>query len=310
MSRTAVATPVPVFSLYGEDAAPLREAPVHIELIETRSRLHDWHIARHTHRGLFQVLFLTAGQVTAYLNDAVYACTGPVAVTISPSAEHGFDFSPQAQGFVLTLDQQVVFAGSDCRGGAEPAADLLAALFQQPIVIDLHAAEEICARLSSLCGHMMTETSWALVGQAEILQWLARSSLLLLVRVQADQHFAGPQARSDFAVFGRFRQLVELHHAQQLPIGWYAAQLRMRTGRLNRLCLQIAGTTGFALTQARVLQAARRELRYSTAGVAEIAYALGFQDPAYFSRLFKRHTGVTPKQFRQQADRNGAGMPA
>jgi len=40
---------------------------------------------------------------------------------------------------------------------------------------------------------------------------------------------------------------------------------------------------------------------YLPSGVASIAYELGFQDQACFSRAFKRHAGMTPRQFRQQA---------
>lgn len=42
-----------------------------------------------------------------------------------------------------------------------------------------------------------------------------------------------------------------------------------------------------------------RKLTYLPASIASIAYELGFQDPAYFSRLFKKRIGVTPKVFRQ-----------
>jgi len=56
-NKKARAEQVPQFSLYGEDTRPDNAEFVHIELIETRSRLHDWHIQSHTHRGLFQVLF-------------------------------------------------------------------------------------------------------------------------------------------------------------------------------------------------------------------------------------------------------------
>lgn len=303
--RNATVNDVPMFSLYGEDTTPTATGFVHIELIETRSRVHDWHISRHTHRGLFQVLFLTAGHVTARLDDAVHACDGPVALTLSPSVVHGFDFSQEAQGFVLTMDQQIVFsAKQEDEHGMEPP-EMLTTLFMQPLVIELREADEIRLRLASLCEHLLTESSWPLVGQGMMLEWLARSAMLLLVRLQADRHFASPRARSDFSVFSRFRQLIELHYTQHLPIGWYAAQLHMNPARLNRLCLQIAGKTGFELTQQRLMQEACRILTYSPSGVAEIAYALGFDDPAYFSRMFKRHTGLAPKKFQQQAMAEG-----
>jgi AraC family transcriptional activator of pobA len=58
------------------------------------------------------------------------------------------------------------------------------------------------------------------------------------------------------------------------------------------------------MTQERLMLEACRKLTYVPAGVAGIAYELGFQDPAYFSRLFKKLVGMTPKEyrFRSQAE--------
>ncbi len=50
----------------------------------------------------------------------------------------------------------------------------------------------------------------------------------------------------------------------------------------------------------RLLQEARRLLRFSTTPVGELSYQLGFADPAYFSRFFTRRVGMTPSQFRIQ----------
>jgi AraC family transcriptional activator of pobA len=78
----------------------------------------------------------------------------------------------------------------------------------------------------------------------------------------------------------------------------YAGVLRVAPVRLNRLCLKIAGKTAFGMTQERLILEACRKLTYVPAGVADIAYELGFQDPAYFSRLFKKLVGMTPKEYR------------
>ena len=53
------------------------------------------------------------------------------------------------------------------------------------------------------------------------------------------------------------------------------------------------------MIQQRLMLEACRQLTYVPSSVATIAYELGFQDPAYFSRLFRRHTGMTPTQFRR-----------
>jgi AraC family transcriptional activator of pobA len=70
--------------------------------------------------------------------------------------------------------------------------------------------------------------------------------------------------------------------------------------RLNRLCLKLAGKSAFDIVHDRLMLEACRKLTYAPSSVASIAYELGFQDPAYFSRAFKRHTGLTPKAFRER----------
>ena len=90
--RARPARDIPHFALYGEPAKAGRAEFAHNELIETRSRLYDWHIRTHVHRGLFQVLFLFGGRVTASIGDTTWERTGPVAITIHPSLVHRFDF--------------------------------------------------------------------------------------------------------------------------------------------------------------------------------------------------------------------------
>jgi AraC family transcriptional activator of pobA len=48
------------------------------------------------------------------------------------------------------------------------------------------------------------------------------------------------------------------------------------------------------------MREARRNLAYTNLSIASIAYTLGFTDPAYFSRVFTRDAGISPKAFRAQ----------
>jgi AraC family transcriptional activator of pobA len=285
---------VPQFALYGEDARAENGEFVHVELIETRSRQHDWHIGQHTHSGLFQVLFLFGGQVRATVNGAIRECSAPTALTIHPSVVHGFDFSEEAQGYVLTVDQQVVLAA----GGN--GADLFASLFVQPLTIDLGPVPQARERIEGLLGNLLAELSWPHYGHTLMLEWLARSALLLLVRVQAENRLAVQSGHGELELFTRFRAIVEQHFRQQWQVGQYAAALRVTPTRLNRLCLKVAGKSAFDIGQDRLVLEACRKLTYTPSGIASIAYELGFQDAAYFSRLFKKRLGLTPKQFRLQ----------
>ena len=105
------------------------------------------------------------------------------------------------------------------------------------------------------------------------------------------------------ALFLRFRRLVEAEYRSHWPVARYAAEMAMSPARLNRLCKAVAGKPAGELVLDRLALEARRHLTYSAAGAAQIAYDLGFEDPAYFSRFFKRRCGLSPMRFRaaQQA---------
>lgn len=278
---------VPRFALYGEQT--LAE-PVHVELIETRSSRHDWHIDRHTHPGLFQVLFLLRGSVRASIEEALWERKGPLAITVHPSVVHGFEFAAGAQGYVLTVHQNVLFATTEHQG------DLFAPLFVNPLALPL--PRQARSRIEALLDNMVVEAAWPQQGNALMLEWLSRSVLLLLARLHAEQDAANSSGHGDFRLFAAFRAAVEQHYKSDSAMAFYADLLRVTPARLNRLCLRMAGKSAFEMIQDRLMLEACRKLTYAPSNVASIAYELGFQDPAYFSRAFKRHTGMTPKAFR------------
>jgi AraC family transcriptional activator of pobA len=80
----------------------------------------------------------------------------------------------------------------------------------------------------------------------------------------------------------------------------YAAALGLSAAHLNALCRRLAGVSALQLSNQRLLLEAKRNLVNTTLPVYQVADSLGFSEPAYFSRFFKRATGLTPKAFRGQ----------
>ena len=71
-----------------------------------------------------------------------------------------------------------------------------------------------------------------------------------------------------------------------------------RSSTESIICRAVADASPQQILHARLLVEAKRQLLYTVRASSTIAYALGFKDPAYFSRFFKRATGKTPKAFR------------
>lgn len=79
----------------------------------------------------------------------------------------------------------------------------------------------------------------------------------------------------------------------------YAGHLNVHVNYLNRSVRETTGKTTSAHISARIIAEAKALLQHSDWSVAEIAYALGFEYPAYFNNYFKRLTGSTPNTFRK-----------
>lgn len=100
-------------------------------------------------------------------------------------------------------------------------------------------------------------------------------------------------------LFVRFRKLVETEYESLHTVRDYAQRLHVSAKTLTNSVGECAGKTPLAFINDRVLLAAKRLLRFTGLMVKEIAYRLGYDDPSYFVKFFKRHTGYLPSEFRE-----------
>jgi len=78
----------------------------------------------------------------------------------------------------------------------------------------------------------------------------------------------------------------------------YAEQLGVSQNHLNDTVRDVTGESAGGLIQKQLMHQATMCLKHSSKNVSEIAYLLGFDDPSYFARFYKRHTGKSPSQVR------------
>jgi AraC family transcriptional regulator, transcriptional activator of pobA len=97
----------------------------------------------------------------------------------------------------------------------------------------------------------------------------------------------------------RFRQLIELHYRDNLSIEAFANMLGVTRTHLHDACGRSARCTPLKLVHERLLEEACLRLENTEFPVEQIAYGLGFRDPGYFNRFFKRQAGISPGAYRQ-----------
>lgn len=99
----------------------------------------------------------------------------------------------------------------------------------------------------------------------------------------------------------RFKQLIEENFTREKNVSPYAELLNMNPSCLNELSKRVTGITAGELIRNRVIEETKKLLYSSRMSGKEIAYELGFEDPAYFSRFFKKYTGMTLNEFRDNS---------
>ncbi len=285
---------IPSFALYGEAAQPGQEM-LHIEEVQSRSRLYHWEIEPHVHQGLYQVLWLYQGSAEVGLDEQRETVQGPAAIVVPPGVVHGFRFAPDTDGLVLTLSARFLVEGE-----FQAVGDAFRDLFSAPGVMRIDAASDVARRLQVLLQELLAEFMQPGSSTSPVALWLARSVVWRLAQVGLQgQQAQGERGHRHQALFTRFLLLVEQHFLAHWPLARYASRLGLSTQRLNRLVRAEAGRSALELVHERLTREACRRLIYIAAPAANLSHELGFEDPAYFSRFFKRRTGMSPHRYRQ-----------
>ncbi|WP_027418624.1 helix-turn-helix domain-containing protein [Crocinitomix catalasitica] len=97
----------------------------------------------------------------------------------------------------------------------------------------------------------------------------------------------------------KFINAVEDNFNKNLTVSQYSALLNVSTRTLSNLTLQLLQKRPKQILQERKILESKRLLIHSDISVKEIAYRIGFKDPAYFFRYFKKHAEISPINFRK-----------
>jgi AraC family transcriptional regulator, transcriptional activator of pobA len=292
-----MANALPLFHQSGDPAGDQALDFIHVETIASRSSIHDWTIRAHRHRNLFQILLIERGGGEMTFDAAQLSFTAPAAILIPPATAHGFRFEPAVtDGWVVSFTEDAAGALTDRAG---EALARLRTLAEQPIVPIGDEIER--RRLSALCVELFEEHGLAREGHR-----LAMRGILVLIAVGVAR-LAASYARTGAvtlrpadATVAQLRALVDEHFRKERLLGFYAEKIGMTVDRLNDHVKRATGVTAGHLIRQRVLTEAKRQLVFTTQPIHDISEELAFADPSHFARFFRKQTGTTPHEFRDQ----------
>ena len=284
---------VPSFYLYGEAPRAVDEAFIHLERLDDRSRPSEWTIRPHSHSDLHQVFLLQSGGGEVVIEGERLGVTAPAMLTIPATAVHGFGWAQESAGWVLTIS--VAFYENLVRDHAD-----LSDLFGRSHLLSLNKnSHDETARWAE---GLRQELSWSATGhRAAAEAYILRIAVLASRLVEADQgRNIGVASSPAAGLVARYRNRVEMRFRSRESIADHAAALATSESALRSACQHIAGRSPSQIQDDRAVLEARRMLLYSNLSIAEVGFALGFADAAYFSRFFSKQTGIPPSEYRAQ----------
>ncbi len=284
MARAPLKPVILSYNLFGE----VRDLPdvVHCETIAARSVLHDWEFAPHRHARLHQVLLIARDGGRATLEGRQHRLRPMDVVNVPAGQVHGFGFTPGTQGWVVTL------ASETLDEVLTPSEGLGRALSEAAVLRGTPA-------MRRLMTDIFAEHGGRDFARAHILKALSATLLGLVARAMtANRTRGGPVPGA--GLVKKFEMMLDEHFLEHWPVAHYAKALKVTPTHLSRLTREAFGCPASQMIRDRVVREARRNLVYTNLSISTIAYALGFDDPAYFSRTVVLATGLSPREFRER----------
>ncbi|VEF12589.1 AraC family transcriptional regulator [Pseudomonas fluorescens] len=281
---------IPVFKLYGESLDWPTPDLLHCETISSRSREHEWEIKPHRHADLCQLLFVFKGQAELEIEGQRTQLDTPAIQVLPPLSVHGFRFSEDVEGFIVTLATPLI---THLQAQLGDSVHALAHAEHYPAGNDGDYLNSLFTALQAeYNGHQPAREMLMHALVSVIMVWVSRQAI---VRHKASQR---PQRQREY--LNGFIQLVEETYRQHVKVEDLAHRLGISVSHLNGTCRELAGQPALQIMHERQLLEAKRLLTYTSMTIYEMSELLGFSDPTNFTRLFRRRVGISPKAFRDR----------
>ncbi len=243
----------------------------------------------------YEIIWLKKGKGVHTIDMVNYPYTGSVIFLLSPGQMHQIRPQEKAEGYVVKFLPSLFSDGKDLHDYLH--GDCLFDNIQARPVVPVTAAAHTV--FEDVLRNMETEFNADETDKERMLLAYLKILITHIDRLKKKNCSREAVARDlSLQLFQDYKAAIEQHFRQQHSIQAYAAMLFTEVRTLNSLSKKHLGKTAGEVLAGRLLLEAQRELYYNTKSIKEIGYGLGFEDPAYFTRFFKRQAGVSPVEYR------------
>ena len=255
-----------------------------VNTISHSSKYDDYTAHRH---GYYELFFFRKGGGTHTIDFQELAIGDYTIHTVSPGQVHQLSHSESSIGVYIVFSTEVFKHIVDFRSFQQ-----FAFLNNNTNPISLAISPDMYEEI-----HLMIHSLGTKLNDSAIAwSWLQ----LILNYINSEFHkdhgeLVSYVKNSDYQ---SFKQLLEQNFHLEHSASWYADKMNITEKGLNTMTKKITGESPSGLLKQRILLEAKRLILHSSTSLKEIAFDLGFNDPAYFSRFVKTNSGLSPKELR------------
>lgn len=235
----------------------------------------------------YMFIIQQAGSMLMEVDFKEVSILGASLCFVAPGQVHRYLNYDDAQGWMLFADTSLLSVQS---------RDIFSAYFnagQMATVEKDDAVFKLLPVLEEVVGNVLMPLRDKLISSlTDSLTALIASSIL------KGQHLTHVIGGQKYNTVIRFKKLVAEKYSVLKQVKDYAEILNLSPLYLNEITKEITGFPASYWISQEIILEAKRMLYYTLLDVKQIAYALGYEDHAYFSRFFKKHVGITALTFR------------
>ncbi|MEP0266280.1 AraC family transcriptional regulator [Dokdonia sp.] len=156
--------------------------------------------------------------------------------------------------------------------------------------------------LKQFCISILEELQYKRIGQLDMVASHLKMLLIQAVRIKKEKQ--EQQQISKDKIYHQIEVLLDKHFSSQSSPEFYIEQLEVSQTTFNRLCKKHFKHSFITLLNLKRVASAKNKLFLTNLPIKDIAYQIGYNDPLYFSRVFKKYCGISPIEFRKQLHHN------
>ncbi|WP_291128960.1 helix-turn-helix domain-containing protein [Flavobacterium sp. UBA7682] len=264
---------------------------LYINTFKNHLKIHPFIEKPHRHNFYLLVLF-TNGSGTHEIDFTKYDIKPGSLFVLQPGQIHHWQLSNDIEGYIFFYSQEVynLYFGNK---KIEDYPFYQSVMNQPEIVFEMGELATILPYFDL----MITESQTNHQRKEEKLL-----NLLDCIHIEISQKYLSTTNHKSHSYnykIHQLEQLLEQYYKTEKSPSFYAEKMNITLKHLNRICKDILNQTVTELITNRVILEAKRLLTNASKTVNQVADTLGFENYSYFTRLFKKQTGMTPSEFRK-----------